>query len=83
MDIKFHPHAVERMAERGAEQDEARAAVETGERFPAKFGRHGFRKNFPSRGTFRGRAYNTEQLEVVAVQEDDGFLVLTVIARYF
>jgi hypothetical protein len=83
LDINFHPHAVERMAERGAEPDEVRATVESGERFSAKFGRQGFRKNFPFDGTFRGKGYHTKQVEVVAVQEGDGFLVLTVITRYF
>ncbi|MDP3185945.1 MAG: DUF4258 domain-containing protein [Anaerolineales bacterium] len=43
MAIRFHPHALERMAERGASEEEVRATVESGEQFPAKFGRVGFR----------------------------------------
>ena len=46
MEIKLHPHALERLAERGANEEEVRAALEGGERFPAKHGRAGFRRNF-------------------------------------
>jgi hypothetical protein len=47
MAVRFHPHARERMGERGATEDEVRATVKQGEQFPAKFGRTGFRRNFP------------------------------------
>jgi hypothetical protein len=46
MPVRFHPHARERMGERGATEDEVRATVNQGEQFPAKFGRAGFRRNF-------------------------------------
>jgi len=42
MAVRFHAHARERMAERGATEDEVRTTVEQGEQFPAKFGRTGF-----------------------------------------
>jgi len=45
MNIALHPHAQARLAERGATEDEVRATVKYGERFPAKFGRAGFRRN--------------------------------------
>jgi hypothetical protein len=47
MAVRFHPHARMRMQERGATEEEVTATVEHGERFPAKFGRFGFRRNFP------------------------------------
>jgi len=47
MAVRFHPHALERMIERGATEDEVKAAIELGEQFPARFGRTGFRRNFP------------------------------------
>ena len=47
MPVRFHSHARERMEERGATEDEVTATVEHGEQFPAKFGRTGFRRNFP------------------------------------
>ncbi len=45
MGVKLHPHAIERLTERGATEAEVIATVETGETFPAKFGRTGFRRN--------------------------------------
>ena len=44
--MKFHAHAVTRMVERGASEEEVTADVFEGERFAAKFGRQGFRRNF-------------------------------------
>jgi len=46
MSIRLHPHARERLNERGATEDEVIVTIETGETFPAKFGRTGFRRNF-------------------------------------
>ncbi len=83
MAVRFHPHALERMAERGATEEEAIAAVERGERILAKFGRTGFRRNFSFDGEWRGRRYATKQVEVYAAQQDADWLVITVITRYF
>jgi len=44
--VRLHPHARERMQERGATEEEIQATVAQGEQFPAKFGRTGFRRNF-------------------------------------
>ena len=82
MTVRLHPHARERLLERGASEAEVVATVEVGERFPAKFGRTGFRRNFAFNGVWRGRTYATKQIEVYAVEED-GWLVITVIVRYF
>ncbi|MCX5683545.1 MAG: hypothetical protein NT049_07665 [Planctomycetota bacterium] len=70
------------MAERGATEAEVVATVEHGERFPAKFGRTGFRRNFAFDGKWRGRAFATKQVEAYAVDEQ-GWLVITVIVRYY
>ena len=83
MSIRFHPHAIERMRERGATEEEVRATIEQGERFPAKFGRAGFRRNFSFGRRWRGKHYSTKQVEVYAVEEGDDWLVITVITRYF
>ena len=56
MPVTFHAHVLERLAERGATQDEIVATVEFGERFPAKLGRSGFRRNFPSSAPGEGVA---------------------------
>jgi hypothetical protein len=82
MNIHLHPHARARLAERGASEEEVEATVHTGERFAAKFGRTGFRRNFSFGGEWRGRHYAVKQVEAYAVQED-GWLVVTVIVKYF
>lgn len=71
------------MAERGATEAEVIAAVRDGERFPAKFGRTGFRRNFAFEAEWRGRRYATKQVEAVAVKEGSDWLVITVVAKYF
>lgn len=81
--VIIHPHARARMEERGATEAEVVATVETGERYPLKLSRIGFRRNFGYGGSWAGRRYATKQLEVVAVREGDGWLVLTVVAKYF
>ncbi len=83
MAVRIHPHASERMGERGATEDEVKATVEQGEQFPAKFGRTGFRRNFRFDSNWRGRSYSTKQVEAYAVMENSGWLVITVITRYF
>jgi hypothetical protein len=83
MSIRFHPHALERMKERGATQDEVEITVTQGEQFPAKFDRTGFRRNFSFESEWRGKYYRTKQVEVYAVLEDADWLIITIIARYF
>jgi hypothetical protein len=83
MTVRFHPHARERLAERGATEGEVIAAVEHGERFAAKFGRIGFRRNFPFGGLWRGRRYAIKQVEAYAVEEGNAWLVITVVVKYF
>jgi hypothetical protein len=83
MNVRFHKHARERMEERGATEDEVTSTIKAGERFEAKFDRVGFRRNFAMAGKWRGRDYNTKQVEVYAVPEDKDWLVITIITRYF
>jgi hypothetical protein len=82
MSVRLHPHAQERLRERGASEAEIIATVQHGERFPAKFGRTGFRRNFPFDGEWQGRRYVTKQIEAFAVDEN-GWLVITVIVKYY
>jgi len=63
-------HARQRMLERGATEAEIIATVEQDERFPAKFGRTGFRRNFIFKGKWRSRFYRAKQVEVIAVPEN-------------
>jgi len=80
--ICFHPHAMERMLERGATEDEVRSAIEGGERFVAKYGRLGFRRNYPFDAEWRSKRYANKQLEVYAIEKKD-WLVITVIVKYY
>lgn len=81
--MKLHPHAVERLSERGAKTAEVIETVERGERFPAKLGRTGFRRNFSYDGSWQDKQYATKQIEAFAVQEDEDWLVITVVTRFF
>jgi hypothetical protein len=83
MAVRIHPHAHQRMHERGATEEEVTATVEQGELFPVKFARTGFRRNFRFDQEWRGRQYRTKQIEAYAVQEGTDWLVITVITRYF
>ena len=83
MTVRLHPHARERLAERGATEGEVVATVEQGERFSGKYGRMGFRRNFPFDGMWRGRRYATKQVEAYAVDEESSWLVITVVVKYF
>lgn len=69
MNVRLHPHARERLVERGITEREVAATVESGESFPAKFGRTGFRRNFAFAGEWLGRRYATKQVEAYAVEE--------------
>jgi hypothetical protein len=81
--MRLHAHARERMLERGASEDEVAATIRDGERFPAKFGREGFRRNFRFDGVWRQRHYAMKQVEALAVFEDGDWLVISVIVKYF
>jgi len=81
--MKLHAHAVARMIERGASEDEVTATVSEGEQFAAKFGRQGFRRNFAYGGLWRGRRHHMKQVEAFAIWEDGDWLVISVIVKYF
>jgi len=81
--VALHPHAAERLTERGATEAEVVATVTGGEQLTGKFGRTGFRRNLPFQKQWRGRFYATKQVTAFAVPEEDGWLVITVIVRYF
>ena len=71
------------MLEQGASEAEISATIIEGERFSAKFGRQGFRRNFQFDSTWRGRRYALKQIEALAIWESDDWLVITVIVKYF
>jgi len=83
MKIAIHPHAAERMSERGITTTELTETIETGEQFEAKYGRRGFRKDFRFDNVWRDRRYGSKQVEAYTVQEGDTWIVITVLAKYY
>jgi len=83
MTVRFHPHAKQRMAERGATEAEVLATLHEGEQFEAKYGRTGFRRNFAFEKHWHDKFYRAKQVEAYAVREDQDWLVISVIVRYF
>lgn len=83
MIVRVHPHARARAAERGATEEDIADTVDGGERFIAQLGRTGFRRNFTFGGRWRGKRYTTKQVEVYAVQENEEWLVITVLVKFF
>ena len=83
VDVRLHSHAASRLPLRGASKEEVILTVVEGESFSAKYGRTGFRRNFAFNSTWRDRLYATKQVEAYAVFEDEGWLVITVVTRYF
>ncbi len=83
MKVRVHPHARTRMEERGATESEVIETVSRGESFAAGFGRSAFRRNFVYNSLWRGQSYNNKQVEVIAAPEGDGWLVITVIVRFY
>ena len=68
---------------RGCTAEDVVETVTRGETFPAKHGRTGFRRNFPGAHAWRGRQFDTKQIEVYAVFEDDAWLAITVLVKFF
>jgi hypothetical protein len=50
---------------------------------PQNSGERGFRRNFAFQKQWRGKRYANKQLCVFAVPQGDGWLVITVIVRYY
>jgi hypothetical protein len=71
------------LQERGATEEEVIATIGRGERFSAKHGRTGFCCNFPFDREWNNRRYSTKQVEAYAVEEEDGWLGITVIVKFF
>lgn len=82
MNVRLHPHAEARLVERGESRDQVIRTVLEGERFLAKFGRSGFRRNFAYDKISRPRHYANMQVEAIGVEEE-GWLVITVMVRFF
>ncbi len=83
MKIEIHPHAAQRIRERGATAGQVRETVTKGMRSAAKFGRAKFRRVFTFGKSWNGKRYAKQQIEAFAAIIPDGWLVVTVIVKYF
>lgn len=83
MKIELHPHARERAKERGTTEDEVIDTVLHGEQFPAKHNRLGFRKTTIYNKEWQGKKFYAKQIECFAVHEDDTWVVISVLVKYF
>ncbi len=83
MSVRLHPHAQVRLIERGATEEEVIATVENGTPFAAQYGRTGFRCNFPFNAEWQGKVYAMKKVEATAVKENEDWLVITVIVKFF
>ncbi|MCX7839603.1 MAG: DUF4258 domain-containing protein [Anaerolineae bacterium] len=81
--VHFSHHALLQMAERGATREEVVETVRSGERVPAKRGRHGYRKNFQYERLWGGRYYAIKQVLAIVADEPDKLVVVTVYTFYF
>jgi hypothetical protein len=81
--IIVHPHALQRLSERGATEEEVITTVQKGEQFMAKHGRVGFRLNFLFNGQWNCKHYATKQIETYAVLENETWIVITLIVKFF
>lgn len=81
--IEFSMHAREKMLDRGASEEEVRAAIHMGNPEPARKGRVLFRKNFSFNAQWRGRHYMVKQVAPVVAEEADRLVVVTVFVYYF
>lgn len=83
MNILIHDHALARMKERGASQEDVKNTILTGEQFPAKYGRQGYWKEFQVLGYWQEKFFSRKRVEVFVVEEKDSIVVVTVIVKYF
>jgi hypothetical protein len=82
--VTLHPHAKERLMERGATMAEVVHTVRHGVSSPAKFGRTRFVHTFTYNRKWLGRRYAKKQVEAFAEPEPDGnWLVVTLIVKFY
>ncbi len=83
MKIILNDHILTRMQERKVTEREVHQTILEGESYQAALGRVAFRRNFIYNDLWRGKHYGTKQVEVIAVQENDAWIGVTVVSRFF
>jgi hypothetical protein len=81
--IEFTAHALHRMRERGASDQNVREAIRIGQKEPAERGLFMYRLNVEFKGEWDGRYYAVQQVVPVAAEDTDRIVVVTVYTFYF
>jgi hypothetical protein len=79
MIVRLHPHAAQRLLERGATEAEVVATVQNGERFPANSDEPDSAETFHSPDSGEGHIRQLSNWS----EEDGCWLVITVLVRYY
>jgi hypothetical protein len=81
--IIFTAHALQRMRERGAREEDVREAIRIGQREPAQRGLSLYRLNLEFKREWDGRYYGVQQVAPIVAEEATGMVVVTVYTFYF
>ncbi len=81
--IVFTAHALQRMRERGAREEDVRDAIRVGRRETARQGLVLYRLNLEFKREWDGRYYAVQQVAPVVAEERDRVVVVTVYTFYF
>ncbi len=80
--IKFSTHASQRLADRGATQEEVIAAIRESEWLPARYNRLECEKTFDYNSLWHGQFYEHKTVRCVFTEEDACTVVITVYTYY-
>jgi hypothetical protein len=81
--IVFTTHALTRMRERGAREEDVREAIRIGEREPAQRGLLSYRLNVEFKREWDGRYYGVQQVVPIVAEEESRLVVVTVYTFFF
>jgi len=81
--IIIHPHALQRMEERGATREEVLRTIASGRMSAAKFGRRIHTMTFSYDDYLRLRPYEHKLIEAYSVEEGGDVIVITVVVKYY
>lgn len=81
--IVFTTHALQRVQERGAREEDVCRAIRVGRREPAQRGLFLYRLNLEFQREWDGQYYAVQQVAPVVAEEAHRFVVITVYTFYF
>jgi hypothetical protein len=81
--IIFTNHALARMRERGAREEDVHEAIRIGQREPAQRGLVSYRLNVEFKREWDGRYYGVQQVVPIVAEEESRLVVVTVYTFFF